>query len=189
MAVPQLSCGLSPRTCRAAYAPFKPNKSGQRSHPPYYRGCWHGVSRCFFNRYRRFLPQELFLPGQKTFTTQKAFIRHAAWLGQARAHCPIFPTAASRRSLARISVPVWGIGLSAPLAIVALVSRYLTNQLMARRLICTRISFTTARCRAAVVCGINPPFGGLSPRCRQIAYALRTRAPLWYRYHRSTCMY
>jgi hypothetical protein len=52
---------------------------------------------------------------------------HAAWLGQAFAHCPIFPTAASRRSLVRISVPVWGIFLSEPLAIVALVSRYLAN--------------------------------------------------------------
>jgi len=28
---------------RALYA----SDSGQRSHPPYYRGCWHGVSRCF----------------------------------------------------------------------------------------------------------------------------------------------
>ncbi len=35
------------------------------------------------------------------------------------------PTAASRRSLVRISVPVWGIILSDPLSIVALVSRYL----------------------------------------------------------------
>ena len=69
----------------------------------------------------------LFLPWQKQFTTQKAFILHAAWLGQALAHCPIFPTAASRRSLARISVPVWGITLSGPLAIVALVGRYPAN--------------------------------------------------------------
>ena len=69
----------------------------------------------------------LFLPWQKQFTTQKAFILHAAWLGQALAHCPIFPTAASRRSRARISVPVWGTSLSAPLAIVALVGRYPPN--------------------------------------------------------------
>ena len=54
-------------------------------------------------------------------------ILHAAWLGQACAHCPIFLTAASRRSLVRVSVPVWGIILSDPLTIVALVSRYLTN--------------------------------------------------------------
>ena len=58
----------------------------------------------------------------------KAFITHAAWLDQAFAHCPIFPTAASRRSLGRVSVPVWLIILSDQLPIVPLVSRYLTNQ-------------------------------------------------------------
>ena len=42
----------------------------------------------------------------------KAFIAHTASLGQAFAHCPIFPTAASRRSLGRVSVPVWLIVLS-----------------------------------------------------------------------------
>ena len=69
----------------------------------------------------------LFLPIQKKFTTRKAFILHAGWLGQTLVHCPIFPTAASRRSLVRVSVPVWGVILSEPLLIVALVSRYLTN--------------------------------------------------------------
>ena len=57
----------------------------------------------------------------------KAFFTHAAWLDQAFAHCPIFPTAASRRSLGRVSVPVWLIVLSDQLPIVPLVSRYLTN--------------------------------------------------------------
>ena len=61
-----------------------------------------------------------------------AVFLHAAWLGQASAHCPIFLTAASRRSLVRISVPVWGIILSDPLSIVDLVSRYLTNYLIER---------------------------------------------------------
>ena len=36
----------------------------------------------------------------------KAFVLHAALLRQAFAHCAKFPTAASRRSLARVSVPV-----------------------------------------------------------------------------------
>ncbi len=63
----------------------------------------------------------------------KAFITHAALLRQAFAHCAIFPTAASRRSLGRVSVPVWLIILSDQLAISALVSFYLTNKLMARR--------------------------------------------------------
>ncbi len=63
----------------------------------------------------------------KELYNPKAFITHAAWLDQACAHCPIFPTAASRRSLGRVSVPVWLIILSDQLRIVALVSRYLTN--------------------------------------------------------------
>ena len=57
----------------------------------------------------------------------KAFIAHAASLRQAFAHCARFPTAASRRSLGRVSVPVWLIVLSDQLPIVALVSHYLTN--------------------------------------------------------------
>ena len=62
----------------------------------------------------------------------KAFITHMASLGQAFAHCPIFLTAASRRSLDRISVPVWLIILSDQLLIVALVSHYLPNKLIGR---------------------------------------------------------
>ncbi len=50
-------------------------------------------------------------------------------------HCAIFPTAASRRSLGRVSVPVWLIIPSDQLRIVALVSLYLTNKLILRRLI------------------------------------------------------
>ena len=57
----------------------------------------------------------------------KAFITHAALLRQAFAHCAKFPTAAPRRSLDRVSVPVWRIVLSNPLPIVALVGFYPTN--------------------------------------------------------------
>ncbi len=57
----------------------------------------------------------------------KAFITHAASLRQAFAHCAKFPTAASRRSLDRVSVPVWLIILSDQLPVYALVGRYLTN--------------------------------------------------------------
>lgn len=49
----------------------------------------------------------------------EAFFTHAAWLHQACAHCAIFPTAASRRSLDRVSVPVWLVILSDQLGIVA----------------------------------------------------------------------
>src|SRR5579864_6733553 len=65
----------------------------------------------------------------------KAFFTHAAWLRQTFVHCARFPTAASRRSLDRVSVPVWLIILSDQLLIKGLVSRYPTNYLMRRRLI------------------------------------------------------
>ncbi len=127
MAPRQLSCRISPLTYLTAYAPFKPNKSGQRLPPTYYRGCWHVVSRGLFSRYLQLSAHRSFIPWKKQFTTQKAFFLHAAWLDQALTHCPIFPTAASRRSLARISVPVWGINLSVPLMIIVLVGLYPAN--------------------------------------------------------------
>ncbi len=65
----------------------------------------------------------------------KAFITHAASLGQACAHCPIFPTAASRRSLGRVSVPVWLVVLSDQLPVIALVGFYPANKLIGHRLI------------------------------------------------------
>ncbi len=64
----------------------------------------------------------------------KAFITHAALLRQGFPHCAKFLTAASRRSLDRVSVPVWLIILS-ELTIVALVGHYPTNKLMVRGLI------------------------------------------------------
>ena len=71
----------------------------------------------------------------KVLYNPKAFFTHASWLRQAFAHCAIFPTAASRRSLGRVSVPVWLIVPSDQLRIVAWVSLYLTNKLILRRLI------------------------------------------------------
>ena len=65
----------------------------------------------------------------------KAFITHAASLRQGFPHCARFPTAASRRSLDRVSVPVWLTILSDQLPVFGLVGRYPTNCLMGRRLI------------------------------------------------------
>ncbi len=79
----------------------------------------------------------------------------SALLRQAFAHCGKFPTAASRGSLGRVSVPVWLVVLSDQLLIsldrvsvpvwliilsdqlpvFALVSHYLANKLMGRGLI------------------------------------------------------
>ncbi len=82
-------------------------------------------SRCF-----SFLPTVLYDP--------KTFITHAAWLDQAFAHCPIFPTAASRRSLDRVSVPVRLIILSDQLPVIAMVGHYPAIKLMGRGLLLRR---------------------------------------------------
>ena len=109
----------------------------------------------------------------------KTFFPHAALLGQAFAHCPIFPTAASRRSLGRVSVPMWPITLSGRLPIAVLVGRYLTNELIGRELTPQRIApLTSLSCDSVVLCGISNCFQLLSPSVGQIAHALLTRPPL-----------
>ncbi len=163
----QLSCQFSRPTCRPAYAPFTPSKSEQRLSPPYYRGCWHGVSRDFLCGYRQVRSSySPYVSSPLTgFYAPRCFITHAALLRQTFVHCAIFPTAASRRSLGRISVPVWPITLSGRLSIAALVGRYPTNKLMERGLILKRQvapPLTSRRCRQEVLPGIRPPFEGLS---------------------------
>ena len=132
-----MSCWFSHPTCWPAYAPFTPSKSEQRLSPPYYRGCWHGVSRDFLCGYRQV--QGSYSPYGSSpltgFYTPRCFITHAALLRQTFVHCAIFPTAASRRSLGRISVPVWPVTLSGRLSIEALVGLYPANKLMERGLI------------------------------------------------------
>ena len=101
-------------------------------HHTYYRGCWHVFSRCFLVRYRHStsLLIELYIP--------KYFFIHAASLHPAFAHCAIFPTAASRRSLVRFSIPMWLIVLSYLLEIIGLVSHYLPNCLIPSGRSCSR---------------------------------------------------
>ena len=102
----------------------------------------------------------------------KAVIPHAASLHQACAHCAIFPTAASRRSLGRISVPVWPDTLSGRLPVVALVGHHPTNKLIGRGPIPSRTqSFhhpTCARQSYPVLDPVSqayPEVQGRSPTC------------------------
>src|SRR5699024_10601689 len=122
----------------------------------------------------------------------KAVIPHAASLHQAFAHCAIFPTAASRRSLGRVSVPVWPVALSGRLPVIALVSHYLTNKLIGRESIPHRAIFPTPTMRQAFISGISHRFRRLSRRGGQVTHVLLTRSPLIRRCkhhrHRSTCM-
>ena len=125
----------------------------------------------------------------------KAVIPHAALLDQASAHCPIFPTAASRRSLGRVSVPVWPVTLSGRLPVEALVGHHPTNKLIGRELIPHRTqpkdqSFPRTTMQQCVISGIRPDFPGLSQSGGQITHVLLTRSPLVYPEgpYRSTCM-
>ncbi len=70
--------------------------------------------------------------------TPRGFFLHAVLLDQAFAHCPIFVTAAPRRSLGSVSVPMRRVNLSVPVPVVALVSHYLTNKLIGHRPLSSR---------------------------------------------------
>ncbi len=140
--------------------------------PTYYRGCWHVVSRSFLVRYSPFssLTTGVYNP--------KTFFLHAASLHQGFPHCAISPTAASRRSLGRVSVPMWPLNLSVRLLIVDLVSRYLTNYLIRREAISERNTLIAKSCGFAMLCGITIRFQKLSHSQRQVPHVLLTRPPL-----------
>ena len=78
---------------------------------------------------------------RKEVYNPRAFLPHAVLLRQAFAHCGKFPTAASRRSLGRVQVPVWLIILSDQLPVVALVGHYPTNKLIGRETLPNRNIF------------------------------------------------
>ena len=88
-ALPGLGPGISHPTRSAAYAPFTPSKSEQRSRPLYYRGCWHRVSRRFLLKYTqlRYVLGPLACSLMTGVYNPKAFILHAASHCQAFAHC------------------------------------------------------------------------------------------------------
>ena len=108
--------------------------------------------------------RRLFTSGDSSLLTAvynpKAVFPHAASLGQGFPHCRSLSTAASRRSLGRISVPVWPVILSDRLPIVALVGHYPANKLMGRGLLLKRqvrrsLPFPVSPCEDTVTCGIS----------------------------------
>ena len=123
----QLSREISHETWWAAYSPFTPSKSGQRSPPTSYRGCWHVVSRGLFLGYRPYSSP------RKGVYNPKAVFPHAVSLRQAFAHCARFPAAASRRSGGRVSVPLCPSVLSHRVPVFGLVGHYPTNYLIGRK--------------------------------------------------------
>ena len=80
----------------------------------------------------------IFFPEKRGLQT-KVLYPHAVLLRQAFAHCGKFLTAASQRSLSRISVSMWLTVLSNQLLIVARVGRYPTSWLIRREPIPRRL--------------------------------------------------
>ena len=119
---------------------------------------------------------------RSSFTTElydpKAFFAHAALLGQGFPHCRKFPTAASRRSLGRVSVPIWPVGLSTRLPVVGTVGRHPAVYLMGRGAIPSRRGFSRGAMRHPGVSGITRPFGRLSRGRGQVLHVLLSRSPL-----------
>src|SRR5688500_13067191 len=128
----------------------------------------------------------------KVLYNPKAFFTHAALLDQACAHCPIFPTAASRRSLGRVSVPAWLIILSDQLRIVALVGSYPANSLIRHRLTHSREALRPSPFTSpsyAVLANLSVGYPPRQGRFRCIPHPSATRRqPLAGSRCRSTCM-
>ena len=90
--------------------------------------------------------------------TPRGFVPHAASLRHTFVHCGRFVTAAPRRSLGSVSVPMWPANLSVRLRVIALVGRYPTNQLIRNRLLPDRRTFGDTTMRPRHVIWYYPPF-------------------------------
>ena len=117
-------------------------------------------------------------PLKKAVYDPKASVPHAASLRQGSPHCARFPTAASRRSLGRVSVPIWPVGLSTRLPVVGTVGRHPAVYLMGRGAIPSRRGFSRGAMRHPGVSGITRPFGRLSRGRGQVLHVLLSRSPL-----------
>ena len=78
-------------------------------------------------------PQNLVTPDSSLHP--EGLLLHAASLRHTFVHCGRFVTAAPRRSLGSVSVPMWPATLSGRLPIIALVGHYPANKLIGRGLI------------------------------------------------------
>ena len=130
-------------------------------------------------------------PATVVYTPRRS-VPHVASLRQGCPHCAIFPAAASRRSLGRISVPMWPCALSGRLPIVGLVVRCTANCLIGRESIPGRHIFRQGPMRSPAISGISRPLGRLFQARGQVIHAILTRPPLACGIApaaRSTCMH
>ena len=103
--------------------------------------------------------------------------RHLGFPYHTFVHCKVFPAAAPLRARALISVPFSGLGLSSPLPISGLVSLYLTNSLISRRLILWRNLSKKEPSSINLISGITLSFPRLSQTIGQIIDVLLSLSP------------
>ena len=103
-------------------------------------------------------------------------------------HCRRFSTAASRRSLGSVSVPVCRATLARPVGIAGLVGRYPANHLIPRRPVPRRRSFGPGGMPPRTSLGITRSFPRLYPVMGLVTVALLTLAPLALRPVRLACL-
>lgn len=95
--------------CKPAYAPFTPSQDGQHLPPPYYRDCWHEISRGYFSKrvkisfsVRNKPPKKFRVPLRFNLAVLRPegllLVPPRYRLDQAFAHCPKFLTAALFKS-------------------------------------------------------------------------------------------
>ena len=151
--------------------------------PTSYRGCWHVVSRSLFMGYR---PKSFPIKG---VYRPRPVILHAASLHQGFPHCARFPTAATRRCVGRVSVPLERVILSDPLPVVGLVGLHPTNYLIGREPLRKRKTFSTQLdaklCQHLVLPIVSNDYPSLQGTFLMYYSAVRH----WGLLPRSTCMF
>ena len=145
-----LSTTISQKSCWTSYGCFRPNKYDPHLWRRCYRGGWH----------RSYPPLIL----QAVWTWQKPYpkVKHLESPYHTFVHCKVFATAASLRTRTLFSVSFSGLELSLPLLIFGLVSHYLTNNLISRRLILWHCFSRKVRSSLNPLFGVSLNFSRLS---------------------------
>ena len=107
--------------------------------------------------------------------------KHWGYPYHACAHCKGSAPAAPLRARVLISVPFSGLGLSSPLLIIGLVSRYLTKSLISRRLILWPCVSGKVHSSLNPLPGVNLSFPRVSRTIRQIIDVLLSLSPVFRR--------
>ncbi len=124
-----MSRGISHPTYLAAYTPLRPVIPNNACSPRVTAAAGTELAGAYSSgtvKRPDYSPDRTSSPTKAVYNP-RAVILHAASLGQGFPHCRSLSTAASRRSLGRISVPVWLTILSDQLPIVAFVVFYTAN--------------------------------------------------------------